>query len=119
MADEYIKVRMQQWAEWLLQRESGGLGFPSECSYTRMQQRSDSSGCISPNIDVDAMQVEDAVRELPSYLRDTARAFYVAPGTIEQKAKALRCHRDTVYARIEKVHVFVLNCLALRPKKIA
>lgn len=119
MADEYIKGRMQQWAEWLLQRESGGLGFPSECSYTRMQQRSDSSGCISPNIDVDAMQVEDAVRQLPDYLRQTAREFYVASGTIEQKAKALRCHRVTIHTRIEKVHVFVSNWIASCKKRSA
>ena len=112
MVDEYIKGRMQQWAEWLLQRESGGLGFPSECSYTRMQQRSDSSGSISPNIDVDAMQIEKAVGELPDYLRQTAREFYVAPGTIEQKAKALRCHKDTIYSRLEKIHSFVSNWLA-------
>lgn len=117
--DEYIKTRMQQWAEWAAMRESGAVGYPRECSYTRMQARSGSSGYHSPEIDMEAMEIEDAVRELPDYLRCTVREYYVKPGTIEQKAKELRCHRDTIYTRISQAHIMISCWLnSLGRKKI-
>jgi hypothetical protein len=115
--DEYIKIRMQQWAEWVVMRESGAVGYPRECSYTRMQARSGSSGFHSPDIDMEAMEIEDAVRVLPDYLRLTVREYYVKPGTIEQKAKQLCCHRDTLYARIEQSHTMISGWLTSSDKK--
>lgn len=121
MGDEsdYIKRRLVQWAEWSLQRDSGGLGFPRECPYTRMQARSGTGGFFSPDIDVDAMEIEEAVRDLPDHLRLTIRVFYVAPGTIEQKARDLGCCRQRVYGRIERAHAMILGWLNLRRKKNA
>lgn len=118
-SDDYIKLRLIQWAEWSLQRDSGGLGFPSECSYTRMQARSGSAGFVSPDIDVDAMEIESAVSELPEPFRLTVRVFYIAPGTIEQKARDLGCCRRRVYGRIERAHAMILGWLNLRRKKKA
>lgn len=115
--DEYIKARLIQWSMWVLQREGGGLGFPRECSYTRMQARSGSVGFSSPEVDMDAMEMEQAVCALPEYLRDTVRQFYVAPGTIDQKARALGCHRTRVYARIEVAHGMILIWLNSSRKK--
>lgn len=117
-SDEYIKARLNQWAEWSLQRSSGGLGYPRECPYTRMQARS-GGGFVSPDIDVDAMEIESAVSELPEPFRTTVRVFYVAPGTVEQKAADLRCHRDTVHSRIQRAHIIILGWLDLRRKKNA
>ena len=111
--DEYIKIRMQQWAEWAVMRESGAIGYPQECSYTRMQACSGSSGFHSPDIDLEAMEIEDAVRVLPEYLRSTVREYYVKPGTIEQKAKKLQCNRDTIYARIKQAHTMINSWLNL------
>lgn len=98
---DYIKARLARWGEWCARRESGGLGYPRECSYTRLQARSD-AGLISPEINAEAVETERAVAALPDYLRDTVRSYYVAPGTVEQKARSLRCGRDTIYARIER-----------------
>lgn len=112
--DEYIEQRLRQWADWLVQRESGGLGFPSECSYTRMQQRSGTGGCISPDVDIEAMQMEDAVRDLPDYLRETVRSYYVDPGTVDQKVQHLRCGRRALFYRItaaqEKIKSWLERC---------
>lgn len=103
MVDEsdYIKARLARWGEWCARRESGGLGFPRECSYTRLQARSD-SGLISPEINAEAVETERAVAALPDFLRDTVRSYYVEPGTVDQKARSLRCARDTIYARIDR-----------------
>lgn len=118
-SDDYIKTRLNQWAEWSLQRDSGGLGFPRECSYTRMQARSGSAGFMSPDIDVDAMEIESAVSELPEPFRTTVRVFYIAPGTIEQKARDLGIHRTRVYSRIERAHTMILGWIGIRKKKNA
>lgn len=117
--DEYIKTRLQQWAEWSAMRESGAAGYPRECSYTRIHGRSGSPGFFSPDIDMEAMQIEDAVRELPDYLRTTVREYYVEPGTVEQKARALRCSRDTIYARLASAHMAISNWLRSHRKNNA
>ncbi|HQS59743.1 MAG: hypothetical protein B7Y56_03090 [Gallionellales bacterium 35-53-114] len=114
--DEYIKTRLQQWAEWSAMREDGAVGYPRECSYTRLQGRS-GGGFFSPEVDLDSMEVEDAVRELPEHLRNTVREYYIAPGTIEQKAKALCCNKNTIYLRIERAHQLVSEWLELHCKK--
>jgi hypothetical protein len=106
----YINNRLNQWALWSAQRLSGGLGFPSECSYTRLTARS-SNGFRSPNFDEDAWLIEQAVLALPDYLRETVIAVYIKTGTTEQKAKDLRCHRDTIYARLDLAHSKIMDWL--------
>jgi DNA-directed RNA polymerase specialized sigma24 family protein len=115
--DEYIKTRLQQWAEWSAMRESGAVGYPRECSYTRMQARSGAPGFFTPDLDEDAMDVEKAVRELPDYLRATVREYYVAPGTVEQKAKSLCCNKNTIYLRLERAHALISDWMQLHRKK--
>lgn len=117
MADEdYIRERLRRWGEWCARRESGGFGYPRECSYTRMQARSD-VGLVSPEFDDEAVETERAVASLPDYLRDTVRSYYVAPGTVEQKARDLRIGRDTIYARIERSIPLLLGWLRSAVKK--
>lgn len=117
MADEdYIKGRLKRWGEWCARRESGGLGYPRECPYTRMQARS-GVGFSSPEVDGEAVETERAVCELPEHLRETIRSYYVRPGTVEQKARDLRCGRDTVYARIERAIPLLAGWLQSASKK--
>lgn len=106
----YINTRLNQWAQWTLQRTSGGLGYPRECSYTRMMARS-SAGFMSPGMDEEAWLVEKAVQDLPDYLKETVQVFYIGKGTVEQKARDLHCSRDTVYSRIERAHGQIMDWL--------
>jgi len=99
--DRYLHDRLVQWAEWSLQREGGALGYPSEAPYTRMQARS-GGGYYSPNVDMDAMEIEAAVGALPDYLRVAVRVYYIGPGTMEQKAQQLGCGRQHVYRLVER-----------------
>ena len=105
--NEDIKTRMMQWAEWSALREAGAAGYPRECSYTRMQPRAPGAGFHTPDVDMDAMAIDRAVHELPSLIRLTVHEYYIRPGTIEQKARALRCNRDTVFARINAAHLLI------------
>lgn len=106
----YINSRLNLWALWSAQRTSGGLGFPRECSYTRLAART-SSGFISPNFNEDAWLVEQAVQSLPVYLKETVKSFYLETGTIDQKAKDLHCERRTVYSRIDRAHDHIMDWL--------
>lgn len=114
--DDYIKQRLVRWGEWNARRESGGLGFPRECPYTRMQARS-GPGISSPEIDQEAIDTERAVTELPDYLRETVRAYFVATGTVEQTARHLRVSRDTVYARIKRSLLLLSEWFQTWPRK--
>jgi DNA-directed RNA polymerase specialized sigma24 family protein len=88
----------------------GGLGYPRECSYTRLIERS-GNGFHSPNFDEDAWLVEKAIQSLPDSLKDTVQVFYLRVGTIEQMAKELHCHRVTIYARIDVAHSKIMDWL--------
>jgi DNA-directed RNA polymerase specialized sigma24 family protein len=101
--DKDIEQRMIRWADWLLRSNGAGLGFPRECSYTRMQQ-SDHSGFTSPEVDLESSQTEKAVQSLIDDHKHAVQVFYLVTGTHEQKAKYLRCHVRTMERRVERAH---------------
>ncbi|PIP02756.1 MAG: hypothetical protein COX55_03565 [Zetaproteobacteria bacterium CG23_combo_of_CG06-09_8_20_14_all_54_7] len=103
MTNEDIHQRMLKWAEWVLRSDGGGLGFPCECSYTRMQQRSD-CGFTAPEVDIESAETEKAVQSLEQYLRHAVQAHYCMGGTRESQARQLGCSTTTVERRVERAH---------------
>ena len=57
-----LDIRLANWADWVMRREDGGLGFPKECPYTRLQGRSE--GGFVPTESCDAWVIEKAVSAL-------------------------------------------------------
>jgi hypothetical protein len=107
----YINSRLNQWAEWCRRREDGGLGFPRECSYARLQARSSSAGYI-PIDDGEAWEIERAVQHLRlvfPQLHQVVTLFYRRTMTGEQMARECECCRDTLYHRLHMSHVEIMN----------
>jgi DNA-directed RNA polymerase specialized sigma24 family protein len=101
--DKDIEQRMIRWADWLLRSSGAGLGFPRECSYTRIQQ-SDRAGFTSPEVDLESSLTEKAVQSLIDDYKHAVQVYYLVTGTHEQKAKYLKCHRSTMERRVERAH---------------
>lgn len=106
----YVNDRLNRWAEWVLRgKRVVGLDYPSQCSYTRM------SGCndrvFSPEFDEESYETESAIQRLDEPLKRIVMVFYLETSTIEQKAKALHCCRDTVYSRLERAHHALLGIM--------
>lgn len=108
---EHINDRLNVWALWVQRRVSAGLGYPHECAYTRLQGRSGYRGFISPDDCEQAWEIEQAVQALPEELRRVVHVFYLRLGTCEAKARDLGCHRVTLYIRLDRAHVAIMDWL--------
>lgn len=104
----YINEKLNQWGLWCLTGRDK-VGYPKRAAFMRLVP---SAGKGNVTIcDDEAMQVNRAVQRLDCELRLVVDLFYIKmrscdAGTI---AKALRCHRDTVYTRLHRAHVVVMS----------
>lgn len=106
MVGDEIQQRMLRWALWVSRKADGASGYPSECAYTRMQQRT-GGGYYSPDIDLEAAETERAVQMLDEELRLTVRVYYLKPTFRIVQAQTLHCHVRTMERRIERAHLLI------------
>jgi len=99
----YINQRCNEWVAWIRRRDDGGLGYPKECCYTRLQGRGPPNGYL-PSVDDAAWEIDRAVRALEPQLHKAMIVFYLNRGTGDQKARDCHCHRDTFYERVHRAH---------------
>lgn len=116
MANDDITQRMIRWAEWLLRGDGGGLGFPRECSYTRMQQRGGDGG-YSIDVDLESAETEKAVQALEQDLKLAVNVYYLVRATRETQAQYLKCHVRTMERRVERAHVRIVELLDASRRK--
>lgn len=106
----YVNSRLVSWAEWVASgRKVVGLGYPSQCAYTRMAAHGGQHR--GAEFDEDAWEVEQAVNRLDNDLQQMVMEFYLSTTTVEIMARNLHCHRDTVYARLHRAHHEILGHL--------
>lgn len=110
MAADDIQMRLVRWAEWLLRSAGGAMGYPRECSYTRMQARSDSGFC-SAEVDLESSETEKAVQQLPDVFKLAVQVYYLHGGTRTQQARMLGCHVRTMERRIRLAHGMIHDVL--------
>lgn len=110
MANDDITQRLIRWAEWVMRGNGGGLGFPRECSYTRMQQRGGDGG-YSIDVDLESAETEKAVQALEQELKLAVQVYYMTATTREIQAQYLKCHVRTMERRVERAHVQIVQLL--------
>lgn len=106
----YINEKLNQWGLWCISGRDQ-VGYPKRAAFMRLVP---SSGANSVTIcDDEAMQVNRAVQKLDRELRQVVDLFYIRMRSCEAGsiARVLRCHRDTVYARLHRAHVVVMDAL--------
>lgn len=122
MLNTYVTKRMVQWSDWALKREDGSLGYPKQCSYTRLAASGGGSGYI-PDLDSDAMEVDKiliSIKKQDAKIFRVLHMFYgiefknghavpTATSTAALLAVEFGCHRDTVYSLLEKGHRLIMD----------
>lgn len=122
MLNTYVTRRMVQWADWILKREGGALGYPKQCSYTRLAASGGSAGYV-PDLDSDAMEVDGIlvkIKEQDPKVYTVLTMFYgveiqkghaksTNTNTAQLLAQHFGCHRDTLYAWLEKGHRLLMD----------
>ncbi len=62
---EWVKHRLENWAKWCQQSDSGSLGYPSQSAFVRMGMPSGrSNGDSTPVHSIEASETDDAVKSL-------------------------------------------------------
>lgn len=106
---EYINRRLNDWADWCIKgRRVVGLGYPSRASFYRLARP---PNAITPLPEEDCWQIEQAVHRLDARHKAVIEQFYLHTGTVETHAKALRVCRDTLYVRLHRAHVSIMEWL--------
>lgn len=99
---EHIRQRLENWARWSAQRESGGLGFPKSSTFARLAGGGRNDGI--PVSSLDAMEIEDAVRSLQltrSHLYLTLSMHYGKGMTIAKVSRHLHKAESTIKRHLE------------------
>lgn len=60
---DYVDSRMMVWLKWVLARDDGGLGFPKQCGYCSLVQRSGGAG-FQPEFESDAVEIDNILSKL-------------------------------------------------------
>lgn len=61
---EWVRERLEEWAQWLGRSERGALGFPRQASIARWMPASGGDGAHVPVSEVQARATDDAVETL-------------------------------------------------------
>ena len=107
---EYIDHKLNQWGLWCRSGRNH-LGFPARAAFMRLVPNK--GGAQVEICDEEAMQINRAVQCLDSGGRLVVELFYVRMRNsgADQIAKELHCCRDTLYARLHRAHVAVMEAV--------
>lgn len=100
---DHMHQRLLRWADWsALGKRAAGLWF-ARCS---LADWGESGEALLPDVKLDeeASDTDRAVTQLPDDLRAAVRAMYLGRGTVEQRARDCRCHKNTLYNRVARAH---------------
>ncbi len=61
---EWVKHRLENWARWSQQTESGALGYPKQSAFARMGPSSGRTEGMVPVSDLEASETDDAVKSM-------------------------------------------------------
>lgn len=118
MQVEWIKRMLIKWGEAVFVASRGGCGASSSYpAYQMVHIRGTSAG--GPPVDSEVLQMESVMAQIKTTqpkLYHIACDIYVQGLSVETTAGRQRCHRDTVYARLETLHLAISNRIADRQK---
>lgn len=109
----YINALLDQWGLWARTGRER-LGYPKQSSFMRLVPPGGGSGSGGVIVcDDEAMRINRAVQSLEPELRALVELFYISMRSCDvgSIAKSLHCCRDTVYARLHRAHVKVMESL--------
>lgn len=100
---EWVKQRLENWSRWYLQRESGGLGYPSQTAFARLAAHGSRAENVIPIDNIEASITDDAVQSMQfthPHLHVTLRAFYIDGVGVNETARRVQRARSTVLGHL-------------------
>lgn len=100
---QWIKQRLDNWACWARERESGSLGYPRQSVFVRMTPSGGGYDAAVPIDSLDASLTDSAVQSLrftQPHLWLTLRLHYVDGFEIERVAQKMARAQSTIKANL-------------------
>lgn len=101
--NKWIRSKLENWARWSQQRETGGLGFPRQSAFARLGASSGRSEAVVPLDDLDAAATQQAVESLrftKSGLHMVLVLTYAKGLPRQRVARLMSCEESTVKANL-------------------
>jgi hypothetical protein len=99
---DWVKQRLENWARWCQQSESGALGYPKQSAFVRMGVPSrPSTDSIVPVQSIEASETDDAVKSLQltqSHLYQAVTLTY-AKGLPRHKVARMMCRAESTVSQ--------------------
>jgi len=109
----YINERLNQWVEWRLKgRRIAGLGYPGCANFYKLAPLP--SRAMTPIPDEACFEIDQAVCWLRKHHKDLYKIILLFNWhnyTATLIAGEFDIHRDTVYSRIHRAHVLIMEYL--------
>ncbi len=101
---DWVRRRLENWARWCAQRETGALGFPRQSTFARLAAPSGPAAAAIPILALDASEIDDAVKALrfsQSHLYLVLTLTYAKGLPRNQVAKRMARAESTISANLE------------------
>lgn len=101
---DWVKRRLENWARWCAQQETGALGFPRQSTFARLAIPSGPAEATVPILALDASEIDDAVQALrftQSHLYLVLTLTYAKGLPRHQVAKRMARAESTISANLE------------------
>ncbi len=102
---EWVKQRLDNWARWASQRESGALGYPKQAAFARLAPGGTSMGAAVPVDSLDASITDDAVQSFRwthPHIHLTLRCHYIDGFEIRRVALKMSRAESTIKAHLDQ-----------------
>lgn len=110
----YIDTQLNLWSAWLASGREH-LGYPRQAAFLDGLGGSGTGMKIS---DARGGDIDRAVNALVPEQKQAVRLVYLSMRNhpVEAIAKHLQCHRDTLYARLHRAHVCIMEALQMQER---
>jgi len=112
---DWVNEKLILWADWARRRDDGGLGYAKDSPTCRLAASGTSGGIVLA--ESDALEIDSAMvflaQERPE-LHRVGMEWYYHGSPAMVAAKRIGCHRDTVYSRLDALHIAVAKHLQER-----
>lgn len=113
---EWVNAKMVIWGEAMAGgRRGGGSNSSPFPAYQAVHIRGTAGG--ADLVHPEAMEIDRVMAKVKQSKPDwyeVAYGFYVEGRSKQSIAERMRCHRDTVYARFDSLHLHVANQITAR-----
>lgn len=106
-----VDILMCRWGRWCANGRCSGLGYPGSAAFTRDMSLFDSFGSRVPDIDLDVLQVDQAVHRMPSEYSQLCVEYYVRGGSKVAVAQRLGLRKTKFYEMLDKAQADVCRYL--------